>query len=132
MNCDKKANEYWISQPRKLSPKIDRTDEYFSNRLPEFLKYNKQRNLDLLVLIITVRRRHESYLKHITKTLHQQTNRIAQRNKGNEKSSVDLVLCNADAELDKHREATYLSQFVDVISINRTKRSHKCCTIENW
>ena len=132
MNCDKKANEYWTNQPRKLSSKSDKTDEYFSNSIPEYLKYNKQPNLDLLVLIITVRRRHESYLKHITKILHQQTNRIAQRNNGNEKSSVDLVICNADAEPDKHQEAIYLSQFIDAISINRIKRSHKCCTIENW
>ena len=131
-SCDKKAKEYWMSQPRKLIAKSDKIDEYFSNSMLEFLAYNKQPNLEVLVMIISVRRRHESYLKHITKILHQQTNRIAKRNKGNEKDSVDLVICNADAELDDHQEAIYLSQFVDVISINRTERSHKCCTKENW
>ena len=128
-NCDRKANEYWMSQPRKLSTKSDDGfDEYWSHRMSQFLEYNKQRNLDLLVMIISVRRRHESYLKHITKLLHQQTNTIDTSNTG----GVDLVICNSDAELGKHHEAVYLSQFIDVISINRTTRSHKCCSNEDW
>ena len=121
INCDKKANKYWINQPKMLD-----------NRISNYPEYNKHPNLDLLVMIISVRRRQESYLQHITKVLHQQTNRINNRNKDNKKGVVDLLICNADAELDKHQEAIYLSQFVAVISINRTRRSHKCCTKENW
>ena len=103
--------------------------------MAEFLDHNKQDTLDLLIMVISVRRRHGSYLKHITKLLHQQTDQInhqRNRNKKIESNVVDLIVCNPDAELELHKEATHLASFLDVISINRTKRSHKCCTKENW
>ena len=136
----KKANRYWNAQaPRSItvSPNAMNTEinPYWSYEMAEFLGHNKQDTLDLLIMVISVRRRHGSYLKHITKLLHQQIDKInRQRNKGKKIASsvVDLIVCNSDAELEKHEEANHLSSFLDVISINRTKRSHKCCTKETW
>ena len=99
----------------------------------EFLHYNQQDTLDLLVMIVSVRRRHESYLHHTTRLLHQQIGQInSRRNKNDDKINVDLVICNSDAEPHNHQDANDLSNFVDVITINKTKRSHKCCNKETW
>ena len=139
-NCVKKANRYWNAQAPKsitTSPSVKNSEinPYWSYEMAEFLDHNKQDTLDLLIMVISVRRRHGSYLKHITKLLHQQIdqiNRQRNRNKKIENNVVDLIVCNPDAEIELHEEATHLSSFLDVISINRTKRSHKCCTKENW
>ena len=100
--------------------------------MAEFLEYNKQDTLDLLVMIISVRRRHGSYLQHITRLLNQQIQKLNNNDRNEQKTKVNLIICNSDAELDEHKEATHLSNFVDVMPINRTKRSHKCCPPENW
>ena len=139
-NCVKKANRYWKEQAPKsitTSPSAMNTEinPYWSYEMAEFLGHNKQDTLDLLIMVVSVRRRHGSYLKHITKLLHRQIdqiNRQGNENKKIESKVVDLIVCNPDAEIELHEEATHLSSFLDVISINRTKRSHKCCTKENW
>ena len=139
-NCVKKANRYWKEQAPKsitASPSAKNTEinPYWSYEMAEFLGHNKKDTLDLLIMVISVRRRHGSYLKHITKLLHQQLNQINRQRDNSKKiesSVVDLIVCNSEAELELHKEATHLSSFLDVISINRTKRSHKCCTKENW
>ena len=77
-------------------------------------------------MIVSVRRRKGSYLPHITRLLHQQIAMInSRKNKKNGKRDVDVIICNSDAEPTQNKEAVYLSNFIDVISINRTKRSHK-------
>ena len=135
-NCEDRASTYWMNQPRKQRTKRplydDELNRYWSDDMAEFLDYNNQDTVDLLVMIISVRRRHGSYLQHVTRLLHQQIQKINNRDKNMQKRKANLVICNSDAELDEHKEAMYLSNFVDVIPINRTKRSHKCCPAENW
>ena len=135
-NCEDRASTYWMNQPRKQRTKRpiydDELNRYWSDDMAEFLDYNNQDTVDLLVMIISVRRRHGSYLQHVTRLLHQQIQKINNRDKNKQKRKANLVICNSDAELDEHKEAMYLSNFVDVIPINRTKRSHKCCPAENW
>ena len=135
-NCGDRASTYWMNQPRKQRTKRplydDELNRYWSDDMAEFLDYNNQDTVDLLVMIISVRRRHGSYLQHVTRLLHQQIQKINNRDKNMQKRKANLVICNSDAELDEHKEAMYLSNFVDVIPINRTKRSHKCCPAENW
>ena len=135
-NCEDRASSYWMNQPRKQRTKRplydDELNRYWSDDMAEFLDYNNQDTVDLLVMIISVRRRHGSYLQHVTRLLHQQIQKINNRDKNMQKRKANLVICNSDAELDEHKEAMYLSNFVDVIPINRTKRSHKCCSAENW
>lgn len=134
-SCDKIAKEYWMKQPIKLSTKRDEQyslKEYWSSDMAEYLEYNKQPRLDMLVMVISVRRRLESYLHHTTKLLHNEIHKQSRGKKEGEMKNVNLVICNSDAEPEIYKEATYLSQFIDVISINRTKRSHKCCPAEDW
>ena len=84
-------------------------------------------------MIVSVRRRQGSYLPHITRLLHQQIAMInSRKNKKNGKRDVGVIICNSDAEPTQNKEAVYLSNFIDVISINRTKRSHRCCGKETW
>ena len=131
-NCNKKANKYWMTQPTKTNTKsvvYDGLNQYWSNKMIDFLDHNNQDTLNLLVMIISVQRRNGSYLQHITRILHQQ---IQKMNHKRGKTSANLVICNSDADLEGHKEATYLSHFIDVISINQTNRSHKCCKKENW
>ena len=135
-NCEDKASAYWKTQLRKQSTKSstydDELNKYWSDDMAEFLEYNKQDTLDVLVMIISVRRRHGSYLQHITRLLNQQIQKLNNNDRNEQKTKVNLIICNSDAELDEHKEATHLSNFVDVMLINRTKRSHKCCPPENW
>jgi hypothetical protein len=135
-NCKEKGNRYWMNQPRKLNTKsivYDGLNRYWSKKMIEFLDHNKQPTLELLVMIVSVRRRKGSYLPHITRLLHQQIDIInSRKNEKNGKRDVDVIICNSDAEPKQNKEAVYLSSFVDVISINRTKRSHRCCGKETW
>ena len=121
-SCDVKAKAYWTSMEpydHKLKPPA---------KTRNASSYINHTDLDLLVMIITIRRRGQGYLKHIAKLLNQQI--IAVNNQSN--INVHLVICNADAELTSHRDAIYLSNYVDTIAINNTERSHKCCKRNKW
>ena len=135
-NCETKSNKYWMAQSRKLSTKSSNYDDelkrYWSPGMLEFLHYNNQDTLDLLVMIITVRRRHGSYLQHNAKLLHQQIDKLNRKGEYEQKRRADIVVCNSDAQVHEHKEAEYLSDYIDVIPINKTKRSHKCCSPQNW
>ena len=90
----KKANRYWKGQTPKsimTSPNAKNTEinPYWSYEMAEFLDHNKQDTLDLLIMVISVRRRHGSYLKHITKLLHQQTDQINHQRNRNKKIETD-------------------------------------------
>ena len=134
--CEIKATNYWKNQARKpIIESVLYDDEfkrYWSPNMVEFLQYNNQETLDLLVMIISVRRRNGTYLKHNARLLHQQIEKMNTENESAQKRKVDLVVCNSDAELNEHKEAIYLSDYIDLIAINRTKRSHKCCPAANW
>ena len=135
-NCETKASNYWMKQPRKEMTTVSRYDDelkqYWSPDMVKFLQYNNQETLDLLVMIISVRRRHGSYLQHNARLLHQQIEKVNSKIRNEESKKVDLVVCNSDAVLNEHKEALYLSDYVDMIPISRTKRSHKCCSAETW
>ena len=63
INCKVKANEYWMNQKKKIIRKnvmYGELNHYWSNEMIDFLHYNKQNTLDLLVMIVSVRRKHES------------------------------------------------------------------------
>jgi len=133
-NCETKASNYWMKQPRKemttVSTYDDELKQYWSPDMVKFLQYNNQETLDLLVMIISVRRRHGSYLQHNARLLHQQIEKVNSKIQNEESKKVDLVVCNSDAVLNEHKEALYLSDYVDMIPISKTKRSHKCCPAE--
>ena len=75
-NCEKKASNYWMSQARKESTQNsfhdDKFKRYWSPDMEEFLHYNNQETLELLVMMISVRRRNGSYLQHNARLLNQQ------------------------------------------------------------
>ena len=135
-NCETKASNYWMKQPRKemttVSTYDDELKQYWSPDMVKFLQYNNQETLDLLVMIISVRRRHGSYLQHNARLLQQQIEKVNSKIQNEESKKVDLVVCNSDAVLNEHKEALYLSDYVDMIPISKTKRSHKCCPAETW
>ena len=135
-NCETKASNYWINQPRKEMTTVSTYDDelkmYWSSDMVKFLKYNNQETLDLLVMIISVRRRHGRYLQHNARLLHKQIQEVNSEERNEGRKKVELVVCNSDAVLNEHKEAVYLSDYIDTIPISRIERSHKCCPAETW
>ena len=136
-NCAIKANRYWISQQkeREQGSKINHipTQNWFENISKDIgASRHNEDTFDLLIMVVSVRRRQGSYLLHVTRLLHEQIQDLTHRKTNDHRKNVHLVICNSDADLEKHEDAVYLSQFVDVVQISRANRSHKCCTSQTW
>ena len=144
-NCALKAISYWKSRERPTnfeSRNLNNIEDsegkgIYMNAETRTVAYShftktQKHNFELLIMVISVRRSNEKYLLHVAKRLNQQVEQYNNDYKGNKGRHVKLAICNSHADVEEHKNATYLSQFIDVISINRESRSHKCCTKENW